>query len=829
METFLNNVQYGLRRLRRSVWTTLTVVLTLAIGIGGLAAAFSAVDAVLLRPLPYQNPDGLISVHEHIEHDNHALRVTAPDAIALERESKFSSSLGTFVAASYEATGLGAPFEAKALRATTSVFTTLGIPPQLGRPFTQQEDDNNAAVAVVSYALWKDRLHKDANVLGSLINLDRKPYTIVGVMPPSFDFPLDPGSLAGHDVWIPMSLSPAEKESEGNNFDFGVVARRRPGLSDEAIQQDMNRVIEQTQARFPGRPGMPRPKISASFIGLKDETVQKARPILHFLCGAVAVLMLIVNVNFANLLLVQGAARKRELGIRQALGADRSTIFGQLLMESMLLSVMGGALGTLLAVILVRAAPAFLPDYLARLPEIHLSWNLLLCCVALILLTGLACGVASGAASLRSDLLGPLQASGRLLSSSRSHRRSRDILVTLEVCLAMVLLVASSLLLRSFANVLTVDPGFQPDHVLTAAIALPEHAYPTQQDVDSFLGELQRRLTPLSVIEAVGFSTDIPVTGMNSGRLIAPEGYTKAANETLTLAGNYLLQGNYFSALNIPLLKGRYLTTADEQTGAPLVVVISKALAGQYFQGKDPIGMHIKIGPSFDAPTPAMTVVGVVGDVKQAKLDEPVVPEMYQPLSQSAASLGPFGAASGVSRNLDIVVRTHTAPAAFGPTLENAIHELDPLIALTDMRTMDMVITTTESSRRFNTITIATLAAIALFLALVGIYGVTAYTVMERTSEIAVRIALGATQESVLWLTLKYSIGLVSAGIVAGLVASYGVASFTQSILYDTSSVDPLMLLGASVAMLVCATFAAWIPGRHAAVVEPMKILRKEY
>jgi putative ABC transport system permease protein len=700
MHTAFRNLRYAFRQLWNSPGFALTAILTLTVGIGGTVVVFSVVEAVLLRPLPFNDPDQLVSLHEHSDEDKHELRVNAPDLLIFQRDSHAFSGVAGFISSAYELTGAGDPFKARAERVSASLFPVLGVGPQLGRTFTQQEDESAVPVTLISYALWRERFHSDQKILGTTIDLDRRPYTIIGVMPRSFAFPLDGGRLSGQDLWVPLSLSPVEKQSEGSNFDYGVVARLKPGVTNIQAQHDIDLVIASIDRQYPF---MARIALHAYFRSLKDETVRGARPLLGVLLGAVAVILLISCVNLANLLLVRAAGRKREFGVRLSLGADRQATFLQVITESLLLGALGGLGGITLALALTRISGAFLPDSLPQIDDVAVNWPVLVFAAAITILTGLICGLAPAFEGLRINLLDSLR-EGERATGQRTQHRTRTALVITEIALAMVLLVGSGLFLRSLSRMLAVDPGFESAHVLKASLSLPTHEYATQQKVNDFLNRLQSKLEALPGTKSVGFSSNIPVVGQNSGRLIAPEGYVKKSGEGWIIASNYLVHGNYFEAMHIPLVQGRYFSSRDDQPGAPLAVVISQKLAHEYFAGKDPGGMHIKVGPSFDSPMPAMTIVGVVGDIKQGGLDQPTVPEMYEPLGQAAADLGSYGAMIGVVGGLNVEMRTTGDPSALEGTLTKTIRQLDPQLAVSEVHTMDEVVSSTESSRRFNTI-----------------------------------------------------------------------------------------------------------------------------
>ena len=819
----LGDLKFAWRQLRKSPGFSLTAVLTLALGIGGVTAVFSVVEAVLLRPLPYKDSASLFLLRERVEHlmDGDA-NLSAPDVLTFARENKAFTGVGGFIGSSFEASGAGAPFRARAERLTASMFPVLGIEPILGRTFTQQEDDTSAPVTVLSHALWQERYQGDPRVLGKTIELDRRPYTIIGVMPPEFQSPIGLGGLAPRDLWVPMSFTPVEKSAGATDFDYGAVARLKPGVTPQQAQQDVDRVTAIIGAKIPDI------QLRTSLRSLKEETVREARPVLRVLLAAVALILLIACANLANLQLVRAAGRRREFGVRLALGAARRTMLRQSLTESLLLSAIGGLLGVVLAVVLIHVARTSLVDVMPRLNEIAVSWPVVLLAIGLTGVTGVLCGLAPALASMKAEVLDALREGTHGGGQSRGQHRLRNVLVVTEAALAMVLLVGAGLLLRSFAKMLATDPGIETTHVMTASLALPKQDYPTQERVNAFYGELQRQLEAMPGVRAVGFSSNIPIIGRNSSRLFTPQGYVKKPNEGWSLASNYLVAGNYFDALHIPLISGRYFDARDQQPGAPLAVIIGQSFARHYFAGEDAVGMHLKVGPSYDTPLPPMVVVGVVGDVKPNHLDDDQMVQMYEPVSQAAADLGSLAAMIGVVGDLRVVVRTASDPGALEANFTKVVRQLDPLLAITDMQTMDEVVAATESSRRVNTIILTAFAAIALMLSLLGIYGVLAYTVTESTREIAIRMALGATREDVVRRTMRSALALGAAGIAGGLVAAAGLTHFLKSLLYGVQPLDAAAIAGATAVLLLCAALAGWLPARRASAIDPMEALRNE-
>lgn len=820
----LNDLKYALRQLRKSPGFTATVVLTLALGIGGVTAVFSLVYAVLLRPLPYPGADRLVVLHEGIDHVFAESGLSAPDVITFARESKAFTGVGGFIGAEFEATGAGAPFRASAERMTAATFPVLGVKPLLGRTFTQKEDDNSVPVAVISYPMWRQRFGGDPQVVGKTIDLDRRPYTIIGVMPDGFESPVGIGSVGLEDLWVPMSFTPVEKGAEADNMDYGAVARIRPGLTVAQAGEDAHRVIGIIQKQ------VPEVHFLVTVRGLKEQAVQDARPLLRTLLAAVCMILLIACANLANLLLVRAAGRRREFGVRMALGAARKTMLRQLLVESLVLSVAGGALGLVLAAAAVQSAPTALATVsdLPRVSEIAIHWPVALLALFLTCVTGVICGLAPALASMKADVLDSLREGSKGAGKGRSQHRLRSGLVVMEAALAMLLLVGCGLLLRSFARMLATETGFQPQHVMTAYLSLPQQTYPTQEKVDAFYRQLGERVQAMPGVRAVGFSSNLPLIGRNSSRLVAPEGYVRQKGEKWLFTSNYLTAGAYFDALHIPVLRGRAFNASDDAAGAPLALIVSQSFAEKFFSGKDPIGMHVKCGPSYDVPMPPMTIVGVVGDIKANPLDQDQMMQMYEPVSQAARDLGQFSAMIGVVSSLRAVVRTTGAPQPLEADFTKAVREADPLLAVTNIHTMDEVVASTEAPRRFNTIVLSAFAGVALALALLGIYGVLAYSVAERTREIAIRMALGATREQVLQRTMRGALTLGGVGVAAGILASLGLTRYLASLLYDVKPLDGITLAGAAMVLLVSAALAGWLPARRAAQVEPMEALRSD-
>jgi len=822
LESVFRDLSFALRQLKKSPGFAATAVLTLALGIGGVTAVFSVVYAVLLRPLPYPQANRLVVLHEGLQHLFNEADLSAPDVLVYQRESRAFTGVAGFIDQGYDVTGAGEPFRAQAERVSAAMFPVLGVSPLMGRTFTRHEDENSAAVAVLSYALWKDRFSGSANVVGRTFDLDLRPYTIIGVMPQGFETPAGMGAVQTHDLWVPMSLTPTEKAAEADEFDYGVVARLKAGVTMRQALEDAQRVLKIIQAKVSDA------HLSISMRGLKEQTVQDARPLLRTLLGAVVLILLIACANLANLLLVRAAGRRREFGVRMALGAARRTMLRQLLIESLLLSAIGGAAGLGLAAAAVHWASRVLPDSLPQLGEIAIRWPVALLAAGLVCATGVACGMAPALASAKAEVLDALREGGQAAGQGRSQHRLRSTLVVAEMALAMLLVVGAGLLLRSFARMMETNPGFQPDHVLTADLSLPTESYPTQEKVDEFFSSLAQRVKATPGVEAVGFASGLPLASDYSSRAFAAEGYVRPQGESFLLVSSSFVDANYFQAMRIPLIEGRYPDARDEQPGAPLTIAVSQSYARRFFGGRDPVGMQVKCGVNYANKMPPMTVVGVVGDVKPNPVDRFQPMQTYEPIAQAAADLGPIGNRIGVISDMDVVVRTAGDPIALEATLTREVHQADPTLAVSDLQTMEEVASSTEAPRRFNTWVLTSFAAVALALALLGIYGVLAYSVTERTREIAIRMALGATRGDVEWRTLWHSVVLGAVGVAVGLAASMGLTRYLASLLYEVKPMDAPTMTGAAVVLLASAAMAGWLPARRAARVHPMEALRSE-
>ncbi len=822
MSDSIQEMRHAARRLSKSPGLALTAVLMLALGIGAATSVFSVLDAVLLRPLPFRDPERLVLIKENVNKLSDRLNLPAPDVLTFARHSKAFEQVGGFERDEVELSGPGEPVRLASARLTASALPALGVSPLLGRVFTADEDDYGQQVALLSYPLWTGRFHGDPNVLGTRLDLDRKPYVVIGVMPPDFEFPVLAGRLNQTAIWRPMSFTPRERADNGDNFQYGAVARIKLGVTRAQAEQDANRVAKGIQAEYPVKMGI---TVSASLIPLQDDAVAQSRPLLRVLFSAVIVVLLIACANLAGLLLVRGVRRRREIAVRQVLGASGGALVRYSMMESLLVSLMGGALGVALAWAGLRWWISLLPESLPRVGEIRLNWEV--CGFALIvtIATGLVCGIAPGLSALRSSPNESLKEGGR---SVAAPARLRSVLVVSEISMAVILVTGAGLLLRSFARMSAVDPGFEPARVLAASFDLPAERYQTQQQVNSFQQELLRRLNALPGVKSAALATNLPMAEPTSTRFFVAEGYHPPAGSSYAIESNAYVVGDFLQTMNIPLLRGRYLNAADN-ADAPLVVVVSKALAERYWPGQNPIGKRIHWGVDEVSSLPRLTVVGEVANTKQGPLDSQAWPQAYQPLVQYDRGFGPEAKALGVHGNsMRIAVRAAGDPRAIENSVRRAVWALDPQLAVSNLQTMEHAIRQSEAPRRFNTAVLSAFALGAVLLAALGIYGVIAFSVAQRTQEIAVRMALGAQPAGVLRLVLGSGARLAALGCLLGLA---GAASFTrlmQSLLFDVSPFDPVIFAAGAVTVLLLALAASFLPAHRAAGIEPMEALRAE-
>jgi putative ABC transport system permease protein len=825
------DLKIAVRHLSKSPKFSTTAVLMLALAIGATTAIFSLVESVLLRPLPFPEPNRLVVLSDSLlglnRHSSTVKSgVTAPDIQNYVRDTHSFTSLGGYQSTTYEFSGdAGEPSTINAARMDSGVFPALGVQPLLGRVFTQEEDDKHQQVMLLSYATWQSRFQGDPKILGRKLLLNRKPYLVIGVMPRNFEFPLAPGHLNRSELWVPISLDASELAA-ASYWGFKMVGRLKPDVTSVQAAEDANRVAKETVRNYPAY--MAGYSITAIISPLNEETIQKARPLVHVLFLAVAVVLLIACANLAGLLLVRSIRRRREIAVRIALGATSSTLLWQAILESLVLSLSGGILGLILAAIALHFGIQALPETLPRINEIGLDWHVVAFALCLAVFTGVLCGLAPAFVAIHTGVNDTLKEGGRTGTSGGGHARLRSALVISEIAVATILLAASGLLLRSFEKMRQVDLGYRPDHTLVANYSLPEKQYGDQTKVNDFNHELMRRLQSLPGVKSAGLTTFLPSSGANPGHVFVAEGHILPPSAGgLDFAASSEVQGDYFRALGIPLLHGR-LFTSDDNAQHPMVVIVNHTLAQQSWPNQNPIGKRIRIGVE-TMKTPWAAVIGEVADVKESSPDLPVKQQYYAPVEQQEAMLGSFASPTDINGNSGyIVLRTTMDPEQTENLLRSTVHSIDPQLPLTKIESMEHSISESEAPRRFNTVLISSFAAIAVLLAALGIYSVIAFSVTLRVQEMAIRMALGSQRSGIVRLVALSGAKLAITGCAIGLAGALAASRLLKSFLFGVSAFDPFVFTLATISLLLLSLAASLLPASRATSVNLTEALRSE-
>jgi predicted permease len=826
------DLRIAIRHLLKTPYFSAIAVLMLALGIGATTAIFSVVEGVLLRPLPFPHPERLVVLSDVVQgldlKGNGESGVDPFDVQAYPRDTHCFENLGGYQQTSYELSGTGDPANVNAARLSGGVFPALQVGPLMGRLFTQRDDDEKEQVAVVSYSFWQSRLHGNSGVLGTKILLDRKPHMIIGVMPRNFEFPLVPGRVNNSELWVPMSLTQAELTTVNSfGWGYGMVGRLKPGITLAQAQSDAEPVAQETRRRLNAfMPGFPYRVVVRP---LHEETVEQARPLVRTLFLAIFVVMLIACANLSGLLLVRAIRRRREVAVRLALGAPARTLLRQAILESLLLSLTGGMLGLILATNALRVGMSWLPETLPRIHEIGLDWNVAWFAIALAVATGLVCGLAPAFAALRTSVNDTLKEGGRTGTAGSGHTWLRSALVVGEIAIALVLLVACGLLLRSFEKMRTADLGFRPDHVLTAYYSLPQQQYSTQAAVNEFNNEWVRRVRQLPGVKSVGLGTLLPAAGGGGYHSVfTVEGYVPPQGTAQPFGTWVTVHGDFLEALGVRLLAGRFFTNADT-ADSPLVVIVNHKLAQHYWPGSNPLGKRISYDTQESHKAPWLTIVGEVADVKEGSPDAPDVEQFYQPVEQVEKSNGSWAAPTDLFGTYGyIALRTEMPPEQMANVLNATVRSLDPQLALDLVQSMERAVSGSEAPRRFNTALISAFAIAAVLLAALGIYSVIAFSAALRSQEMAIRIALGSGRSGILRLVFISAAKLAIIGCAVGLLGASAVSHLLDSFLFGVSPFDPLVLTVAAVFVLMLALVASLLPARRAASVDPMQALRAD-
>jgi putative ABC transport system permease protein len=808
METLWQDLRQGARSLFRQPTFTIVAVITLALGVGANTAIFSVVHAVLLQSLPYPDADRLVMVWE-TKRSNPSLQnvINMGNFFDWKEQNRVFEDMAAFGNTSVNLTGVGEPEKIPSQLATTNLFTILGVKPILGRTFAPDEGKpGQPGVVVISFGLWQRRFGADPRIIGRKLNLDGAETTVIGVMPAGFNWRVNAASITAKmtEIWSPWQVEERNRRGRGPM----AVARLKPGVSLAQAQAEMSAIhsrIERQYSEFNAGWGV-------NLVPLREQFAGKIRLALLVMLGAVGMVLLIACANVANLLLARAAGRQREVAVRAALGANRSRIIRQLLTESLLLAGLGGMAGLTLASwgtdLLVSLAP---PDLL-NLPQVKLNAAVLGFTLGISLLTGVIFGLAPAIEATRLNLSESLKEGGKSAGGMRA-RRLRNSLVVLEVALALVLLVGAGLLIRSYALLQGIDPGFNAKNVLTMGVSLPGSKYDNDQKRVNFFRQAIAEMQALPGVESAGAVNSLPFASYHSGTSVDIEGRPLLPVAQKLKTGVMVTDANYFRAMEIPLKRGR-LFTDREAAEMRHVVVINEAFARQHFPNEDPLGKRVTIYMKDD--NQPCEVIGVVGDSKHMNLDAEVRPMSYWPHPELASS------------GMTFVIRTRGDAASVTSAARNVIRALDPEQPVADVRTMESLIGTSMARARFNTLLLTTFAVVALLLAGVGIYGVMAYSVAQRTREIGVRMALGARANDVLRLVVRRGMTLALAGVAMGVAASFALTRLMETMLFNVSVTDPLTFAGIPLLLALVALLACLIPARRAAKVDPMVALRYE-
>jgi putative ABC transport system permease protein len=823
--------RYTCRQLWKSKGFTLTAILMLALGIGGTTSIFSLVEAVLLRPLPFPHSNRVMILSDVLygidpKGGGVEAGVTSTDIFNYTRYTHSFSSVGAYYQYStYQLSGVGNAEDVKGTRMSNSMFSVLEVDPFLGRIFSMQEDDDQQHVVVLSYGLWKSRFHGDTSILGTKLLLNRIPYIVIGVMPRSFEFPLVPGHLNQSQLWVPLSLTQEELTRGAGIWHFNMIGRLKSGISPEQAQVDAQQVAQETMRTSP--PSIHNMRFTALVRPLHDEAVQQARPLLKTLFFAVVIVLAVACANLAGLLLVRAIQRRREIAVRLALGARPASLVVQPMIESLLLSLTGGAIGFCAAALAIRIGVSFLPDTLPAINKIQLDPSVAAFALVITVVTGMLCGIAPAYSAIRANVNDALKEGGRTGTSGGSQTRLRSVLVIGEIATALILLTASGLLLRSFAKERSVALGFQPDHVLTAAFGLSAQEYSTQASVDEFNHELLRRLRQLPGVISVGMTSLLPLSGDTTEGPFVVDGYVPPNGGAMNLAWPSQVSGDYFRAMGIQLIRGRLFADQDNDK-SQLVVIVNRKLAEHFWPGVDPIGKRLRRGTQASA-SPWLTVLGEVDDVKQTSPDASTIDQIYQPVSQQALAYGSLAEPNMLNGTYGyIILRTSLDPSQMENTLRDTVRSIDNQLPLAQMQTTKQLVADSEAPRWFNTALISSFAVTAFLLAVLGIYSVIAYSVAVRRQEIAIRIALGCQRSGVVGLILAWGAKLAALGCVLGLIGAAAASYLLQAFLFGVSPFDPTVLLLSSTLMFLFALLASALPARRAARIQPIQVLRGE-
>jgi putative ABC transport system permease protein len=818
MRTLWQDLRYGGRILWKQPGFTLIAVLTLALGTGANTAIFSVVNAVLLKPLPYAQPERLVMIYGHfMAFNTNQMRLSVPEYTDFQQQARSFAASGVFDSGSANLTphAGGEPERVERVMLTPDLFAVLQVAPLLGRVFTPEEAQaGRDDVVMLSHSFWQRRFAGQADALGQKLAINGRSHTIIGVMPPGFAFPPQA------EIWLPLWFPKEQYDQERRGArGLTVLARLKPAVGLTEAQAELDQLGAQLTAQYPRNYGADR-RYRMIAVPLLDDYVGDVKPALQLLLGAVGFVLLIACANVANLLLARASTRRQEMAVRLALGAGRGRLVRQLLTESFLLALAGGAAGLLVALWGVPLLLRFAPDNLPRLGEVSLDGRALAFTSLASLLTGVIFGLAPALAAARANVNEALRVSGRTGAGAR-QQRSRNAFVIAEIALALVLLTGAGLALKSSWRLQAVEPGFNPDGVLTLRMLLPFTTHPQTLQRAAFFQQVLERIRALPGVAGAGAVSRIPMApGNNSGTMT---GENSAVGSPINPDAPQVetemrwASPSYFQTMGITLLKGRDFNDADAE-GAPPVAIVDESFARRFYPHEDPLGKRIKRGGP-QSTRPWKTIVGVVRSVRNQRLDATSLPQAYFPVLQEA----------GEMYNLSFAVRSSgVEPLALAPSVRAAVLAVDRNQPVFDVKPLRQIVADSIALRRLALLLLGVFAIVAVLLAAVGIYGVMAYTVTQRTRELGVRMALGAPSREVLMLVLRQGLKLALVGVALGWVSALGLMRLLESLLFEVSATDPATFAALALLLLTVALVACWVPARRATKVDPMVVLRSE-
>jgi putative ABC transport system permease protein len=814
MQSLLQDLRYGARMLLKKPGFTLIAVITLALGIGANTAIFSVVNAVLLRPLPYAEPGRLVALWEsNTQRPMSRNAISYPNFFDWRAQSQSFERMASYYTIPMDLTGIATPVNLRGATVSPDLFATLGVKPLLGRWFIAEEEKPGIRAAIISHSLWQRQFGGDPNIVGRSLTLGGRPYNVVGVMPIGFQFPIEASPV---EVWVTSSVDgektdpkePAQYENRGSQF-LVAVGRLKPGVTIEQAQAEMNVIAGKLEKQYPDF----NTRSGVRLIPYHNDLVYDYSEALWLILGAVGCVLLIACANVANLLLARATARYKEIAVRAALGASRRRVIRQLLTECLLLSLVGGLLGLLLAWWGTEALVKLIPEDMPRLAEINLDRWVFGFTLLISVVTGVVFGLAPALQASKIELTEAMKEGSRGAGGGRGRLRSA--LVVAEIAIALVVLIGAGLLLQTFSRLQQVDLGFKTGNALTASVILPIARYPKNEQITAFYQALLERVKAMPGVEAASAIAPLPLSGDMFRISFEVEGRNIPKGE-LPSSHFRSISLDYFSAMNIPLLAGRAFTERDNAS-APGVVIVNKTFANRHFPNENPIGKHIKPGVSAEGEPVWREIVGVVKDVKHRQsLSRDYEPEYYVPHAQI-----PFN-------GMSLILRTTNDARSLARSIQQEVQALDRDAPVYRIKTLDQYLGVAVAQPKFNALLLSLFAGLALLLTAIGLYGVMAYAVIQRAQEIGIRIALGAQTGDVLKMVLRQGLKLTTLGLAIGLAAAYALTRYMQSLLFGVKATDPSTFAAIALLLIAVALMACWIPAKRATKVDPMVALRCE-